>query len=440
MAQWGKWVGGALVFALLATTAVFLVARSQGRSAERRAAMAMMEAPAAGEGENAFAAVWLMGYDVPADRVEAIAADDVHRFEAEVAKLEVGGRVGDFASRAAEDFGFLVPEDGRDEAWCRFDEDCLAHVRGHRDRLAGQEARLQAMHGQVAALRGHGFYRNAFPLRIDAPLPAYLGSVPRAALTYGALLYDRGDVEGGLDAVCQVAAAWRPLVANSDSLVVSMVADRVHDNASRLFAGMLAGQGPDTPLPPSCQVAFAAPDVAEGSICEAMKGEYRMASDYIATGAVRGSEPLPWHAAFTLDTEVTRGRMAQYHARACDDAAAERLARDLPFVHAPAPGGFEIECVANVLGCALTSIAAPAYDDYHRRGQDHVMRMRLMATLLWLRSRGPDARPLEARLAVRPAALRSPGRELQVDEDGLALGFQPYSSRAGGTWQVPVSR
>ena len=440
MAQWGRWAGGALLFMLLAATGVFLVARSQGRSAERQATVAMMSEPAVVDGENAFPAVWLLGYEVPEDRIEAVAADDVRRFEVEAERLPVGGMVGDFASRASEEFTILVPEGRPDDAWCSFNQDCLAHVRQHQARLAEQETRLQALHAQVANLRDHGYYRNAFPYRMDAPFPAHLGSVPRAALTYGAMLFDRGDVEGGLDAVCQVAAAWRPLVANSDSLVVSMVADRVHDNASRLFAGMLASQDPQAPLPESCRVAFAAPDVGEASICEAMKGEFRLVSAHLTTGGLAGGEPLPWHAVLTYDAEASRGRLAQYHARACDVAANQHLARDVAFTSAPVSDGFELECVANFIGCVLTSVAAPAYDDYHRRAQDHLMRMRLMATLLWLRSRDTDARPLEAQLAVRPAGLRSPARELQLDGDGRMLGFQPYYTRGSALWQVPVSR
>ncbi|TQD43505.1 hypothetical protein [Marilutibacter aestuarii] len=428
-----------MLFAFLAAAAMFLLARQQGRSAERQGLVKMMELPAEVEGENAFAAVWLLGYDVPAGRIEAAAADDVQRFERNVAALEGDETVENFASGASTDYPVLVPKGGRDDAWCDFDQDCLAHVRRHREPLAGQEARLQAMHAQVAALAEYGYYRNAFPPRVDAPFPAHLASVPRAALTWAALQYDRGDVEAGLDAVCEVASAWRPLVANSDSLVVSMVAERVHDGASRLFAAMLA-RDRRAAITDSCRVAFAAPDVGEASVCEAMKGEFRLVSGHLMTDGSLGGEPLPWHAFFTYDAEASRGRLARFHARACDEHASRRLSQDEAFTRAPLADGFETECVANVLGCILTSIAAPAYDDYHRRGQDHLMRMRLMATLLWLRSSESDPLPLEARLALRPAALRSPGRELQPGGDGRTLGFRLYSNRGPATWQVPVSQ
>jgi hypothetical protein len=442
-----KWLAAFFCLLVIAAAGVFMVSRSQGVTPGREDAIALLESPMEMPGRNAFAAVWLLGYDVPEGEIEPVAAEDVARF----ASRPFPGEIADgeategmaFESAAGERHGVVVPGPDDEPALCSLGEpDCLATVRADPDGYAQKMAPLQQLLGQADALAAYGHYADGFPPRVDTPFPRHLGIALRASLTRSAVSFAQGDRDAGLTGVCRVAATLRPWVPHSDSLVASMVALRAVDGASALFADMLAELPVRAAVPEICTAAFAAPVPEEAMLCDPMKGEFRLQRIYAEDPALLGADVNPWWSRplrpLLYDAEATQGRQAEHLAAGCTEAARQAVIADRPHRPVGKSGAYEFDCLANVFGCVLTSIAAPAYTDYHRRAQDHGMRLKVMATLLWLHKTGDDGRPLRTRLAVRPAATRSPARNIEVVDSGRSLAIELYDDDRGAQWQVPV--
>ena len=127
-------------------------------------------------------------------------------------------------------------------------------------------------------------------------------------------------------------------------------------------------------------------------------------------------------------------------AHMCGQDVENALLADRPV---PVQGGndrFRLDCVRNYAGCILSDMAAPAYRDYQLRAQDYGAKLKLAGTLLWLHEHQSDARPLSARLASRPVALRSAGREIEIEivDGGRALRVATYGRHPAGHFQLPL--
>ncbi len=442
-----RWALAILLALLLIVVGAWLVSRMLGPTAAQRTALAMLDKETPVRGSNAFPALWSLPYDVPENMQQAIAAEDAKRFGAappspsgeflseEASKSVAATRYADLAPSEADWNKFCMPRRLR----------CLESVRADRAGYAALLARNARLVERSVALRQYGHYRNGLPLRNDGPMPRFQYAI--APLTRHALDFADGRHDAALAGVCEDAAAWRRIGSHGDSLIARMIGIAyATDGYGRLFADMLAELPADHPLPSVCISAFAVPALEEGSICEAMKGE----SKFIAEGMrALDSAPSPvgdpigdFLFPVLFDEEMTLARMAPGQAHACSDEVRRSVQADTPIKPLPAtPLNQGFDCVGNYIGCVLANVGTEGgpFDRYALRGQDYAARLRLIATLLWLREQEGDGRPLEQRLRARPQALMAPGHSVEVADGGKSLRIRHFDGSNDAYWQVPIA-
>lgn len=426
------WLGKVLVALVLVAAVLFVGSRWLGRdSAELR----LMEEASPTPGRNAFAALWLMPYDIPPGEIEAVAAEDVRRF-AERDPADTS----EFVSIAEGRYPRAADSSGGSPEWCDWrGNGCLAHVRANRDALAEALVERAPVIDRMRAVSGVGHHRDLFEPVVHRPLSIPAGKYARELLTAQALAVADGDAAGAMVDLCTTVSTWRPLAANSDSLIATMVAMSIVEGSSRLLADVLAEQPDGQPIPPACKTAYTAPEPAEYLPCTAMRGELGFVD-----GAVKSmdreamEEPWGW---LVYDRQMTRVRTANYMAHSCKSEVLESALRGEPVNSPDAAGGLVTPlCASNLVGCILTDVAAPAYSDYLRRNQDHAARLRAMELLLRLHGDAGDGSYGE-RLASMPAESMPEGRRIEVvDTDGgEALRLELFWQSRERYWQVPLT-
>lgn len=418
-----KWLGTAVVAVAAIVVLSWLAGRASGPGRMQREALALMQAPWAAPGSNAFDALWLLPYPVDDADMAGIVERDAARLRAAPPPGGDGWTgASAFRSEAATHHPVQLPDrDDRARLCTAYGEDCLIRVRADLPAYQALLERHAGLFQRVAALERHGHVANRFPARMDMPFPPL--DLARAGTTHAAVLFAQGDLDAGLAVACRDLATWRRLAANSDMLVVAMMGVSASDAGGRLIAGMLSELPADHAVPGACRAALRPPQPEELTLCQAMRGEFAY-----ATGARASLAQRP-HPLLYNETK-SRGMAALRLADACMPQARDRIAADQPFPAPPAPRPTPLACVDNLVGCILDSIAAPAYAQYSTRALDHGARLRLLAALLWLRDTASDRRPLAARLAELPQPLRSPARPLQPGSDGASLRVRQYDAPA----------
>lgn len=445
MAKLARWIGAIVLSLLLVVVGLWLLSRALGPSDEQEAALALLESPGRAPGENAFAALWLLAYDMPESAQAALVAEDARRFERKPLPDPGNGPV-EFASwksGAEERFKDLAPSAQDWEKFCRARQSgCTARVKADRDGYAALLERHRTLVARASGLRRFGHYRNALPVRMDMPIPNFQYAI--APLTQHALDFANGDAELALTGACGDLTAWRRIGTNSDSLIARMIGIAyATDGYAKLIADMLAELPPEHPLPAACVPAFAAPSSEESLLCEAMKGE----SAYMRSSIeALGKAPRPMGNAMDFffpvlfDADMTQARMATSLAYACNAEARAHAKADTPADFASGRPRLGFDCVANSVGCMLADIAAPAYETYARRAQDYSARLRLMGALLWLREHSDGESSLDDTLRKLPPSLVSPGHPIEVADGGRSLRIAQFDATRGAYWQVPLPR
>lgn len=312
-------------------------------------------------------------------------------------------------------------------------DDCLARVRAHRDAFAQWLAAEAVVAGRAAAIAGYGHYRNPFPMGIGTPFPALQGV--RLPLFGAALAFVDGRHQEAMTGVCSQIAGWRPLLSQSDNLLVSMFAAHQLASGARLLGRMAAELPRQQAVPQSCAAALQPLQVDEIRLCEPMRGEARLVRAGLET-MTRDPDPDLWTALF-YDAERTRAIDAPLMAWPCGEPAGQAIAADVRVVPPlPATSLLRLECASNAIGCILSSIAAPAHGAYQARAQDVAAQLRLTGAALWLRENGDSVDELPAALARLPGALRSPARVPAVSGDGRHLQVPALDQRETATLQA----
>ena len=372
--RWLGWLilGGCL---LLVGTALFF--RIAGPGAAARAALALLQdADPVEAGRNAFASLWLIEYDVPAQQRDALAAQDIDALiGADTDQPQWPGQ--------SLGVGFKRLAGLRDDPpLCdRAHGDCLAMVRQGREAYAAMLARDRALVERIRALAAFDRYRTPPSAQTDVPLPP----LPRlfAGPTASALDFVEGRVDPALESTCREVETWRRLGANSDSLVVSMLAAGLVRIEVRLFADMLAELPSDHPLPAACGVAFDPARIAP-DLCPAMRGEARL---MMAAAGGAGASENRLKRALLYDVDATRALLAPAYARGCSVAMRQALSNGGELPPAPPPvSRWQPSCLGNLVGCLLARIGTPDFDLYFRRAQDGQALLHATETLLRLRS------------------------------------------------------
>lgn len=435
--RWVLWSIGGL---LLAAALLWGASRMWGVRADERAALAQMRTAWLPPGRNAFDAFWTFKNDVPPERWREVVEADIRAIRG----MRLGTGNAEFRSAAAA-WPDLSPDDAdRGKLCTASNPGCLAMVSADIPGYAALVARNAKLIARADALSGFDHYKFLASARADAPLPAFAGTYIPA--TRDALLFAQGSHQEALANVCRGISTWRRYAARNDMLVTSMVAvGYAADGYGGLFAEMLAALPAGTKVPAQCHAALAEVRPAELSLCQAMKGEFAIQDNTLRAlqDAPAGTSPRDSRFArrLVLDVETTSAMNARGMAEACGDEIAGMVARDIPAkLRSERHWGHRFACIANSVGCILSDIAAPAYADYILRRQDFGMKLRLLGTLLWLHENPRPDTPLAERLAQRPASLKSPAREIEVDDGGGHLVIRLYGKAKGAAWMLPLPR
>ncbi|WP_414716044.1 hypothetical protein [Stenotrophomonas sp.] len=355
-------------------------------------------------GKNAFALLWTLPFDGldPAQR-EAALVEDVRRWQ-------TGATPGNVDSALAATHPVVKVDS---QGYCRpTGESCLARVRADAQPFVAAHAGHEGLHERLDALADADRFDS--PFRPDGatglfPMPHYRTLMDGSGVH--ALAFVQGDVPAALAGSCRSVRLGRRLMRDGNTLIDSMIGAAMVRTNVHLLAEMLAELPPGQVLPAACESALQPMDAADQRLCRAMQGEFAISraaidSSLQQTGAV-----------LTLGREHTLGRMASNLGWACDPANDRLLEADQPPV-ASRVVGWDVGCLSNMVGCTLTDIAAPAYQDYAARSQDVAALLRLLGAQRWLRQQ-PDG-PQQA-LQRLPAQWRSSTRTPVLSADGTRL-------------------
>jgi hypothetical protein len=383
-----RWLSRVLLVLLLLVAIVAAIwgyGRMTSPSAAQREAVALMQAPPASEGENGFPL--LLDLPPPPDGLlpEIFNCGDAGR--PCIAAIETAPE----ASAAA--------------------------IEPYRLRL---EAASRALHAPV--------FRD---LRTDAgaeALPAYAPIMQLDSLR--SLDFAAGNTLGALSAACEDALGAARWARSPNTLLDGMVGIAAFRQHAALIADMRR-RAPGDALPASCTALAVAPDAAaEGTLCQAMRGEYRFLETMLGSmGADMpvGSGP-EWMRPLLHDDEWLMARTAERYAGTCGPAAEAAVREDRA-------AGFSgvarrwVDHVAFPVSVVLDKIAEPAYLDYADRQLDFVAQRRLLAALLQMDAMPATLAPAE-RFAALPADLRDGPRPLVLADDGASLSVPQRSRRS----------
>ena len=444
-----RWITYSTGSVLLLAAVLWTVSRVQGPSAEQERALAMMEQPWHLDGRNAFAALWLLQYDVPESEQAAVAAEDSQRV-ATIAERWESTPVHDgdtvpalvFKSAATDRYQDLSPNAQDLAMFCGTREaGCYSKVTENFDAYSALITRNEALLARIADLSKYDYYKNEFPNHFTTPMPRL--DLGKLRLTQHAVQFATGDLDGALDATCSDIATWRRLGANSDTLIARMIGIAYStDSYGRLLADLLDSTPQDFALPQSCTEALMPMSPQELSLCQPLRTELKFS-------VVAGNMKPHWLdrllSSLLYDEHMTRAARAEGLEPSCSTATMQRIAGDIaptPDTAIARPAPSRMQCVSNILGCMLMDMGPSAYIDYERRAQDQGARIQLLATLLWLRDSidGQNEMPLTERLALRPAELKSPTRDIEVSEDGNAIRIRQFDTKSGEYWQIPLPK
>jgi hypothetical protein len=303
--------------------------------------------------------------------------------------------------------------------------------------------RNRAMLDRVERIQEYDYIRSAFQPRQTAPFPSYQ-NVGYLRTRY-AVEFASGNEREAIASVCRQIQTWRQLSARADILIdrsIGMAYSAEHNG--RLLAQMLTEWPVDEPLPAPCGSALSPPELADVSICNAMRGEFqRMAffnrNLHEHNEGVVGDLLLT----FLIDAEASIGRHAQALGQSCDASTNERLLADRPAPEAEPPSVMRFACLGNLSGCISSALSAPALTAYEDATLDHGARLRVLATLARMRERAGDERSPEQLLEARPEAMKSPEREITFGPEGqtLQVGLYRTAYRDGSPvdhWSIPL--
>lgn len=376
-----RWVGLLVLIVSGFVVGLFVVSRAMGPNDEHRAALAWLDDEPAPPGRNAFAALWLIEYDVPPEQVESVVAADVENYRQALNGAGSSQVLSNLTSVAEGRFPRHSSRPSGPQHCGSASQSCLAIVRAQRDEVAPQIGHDRVIVERVRGLSAFDHYRSPMRGHTFAPLPAlrWIFVSPAAS----ALDFVEGRQQAALEAVCRDVETWRRLSTQGDSLVFATMGGAMVAVGSRLFADMLAELPLDHPLPPVCSTAFDPSHVAP-DLCSAMRGEEQTVHAHLER---YGQEAYRFLRPLVLDVPATRAMMAPVYGHACAAPVRRALADggDIP----PVPGmpaSRQWRCISNLLGCSMAPMTVATYTPYLRRSQDIHAMMRAVDHALRLRA------------------------------------------------------
>jgi hypothetical protein len=419
------WAIGALLIVLLAS---FAWGRLRPPTAAQAQAMALLKpVPPLAGASNAWATLWLLDYDVPADQVDAVYAKEREALLDWARQLpQEGAPTTSYTKAVAQHFPELPEFAVADrEKLCRLqDPDCLDKVRANvqslRELLARQSVR-------VTRLRAIPVDAIVWDDTTTTPYTPYpdLGAFESLQLTAAALDFVDGQQAQALAQVCRNARTVRHLHAHTNTLVGAMVADSWMDPIERLLAGMLSELPADQSIPADCAAAFAPVTRADVNMCAPMEREYEFVQLGMANvDPAKYGGRLRYFMRLMVDTQGMHRLIAPTYAWACQPTVIDSMLGDHPLNSAQWPGvQYDIfDTVSNAMGLILARVAKPDYAGYLNRNEDYAAGLRAMGWLLATRATATTADDWRRQLATaRPALQQGGHRDFQLDSAGKRL-------------------
>ncbi|WP_181300137.1 hypothetical protein [Rhodanobacter sp. PCA2] len=439
--KWVAWIVGTLVVVLVAA---FAWGRLRPPTPAQAEALALLQAAPPPPGRNAWAALWLLDYEVPAERIDATYAEERAGMQEwvrrQMAQSSPGAGVWEPVVAARYPKRAVVSAADRGLLCAPREDDCLAKARAGgqplRDLLARQAGRI----AQIEAIN------NADVLWSDLPpdtymytrLPAFTNTED-LLLTAAAVAFVDGRPTEALTAVCRQAASVRRLHAHTNSLVAAMVANAWMEADEHALAGMLRERPSAEPVSEACTQAFAAPAPLDVSLCAPMQYEFETIAGIGATPLHPDRDRRYAQQAYRLaiDPQGMRRLLAPAYAWACrpDVQAAALADRVLSMENAAAVRYDLFDLVANAGGVILARVGASAreqYAQYAMRNEDYAAGLRVTAWLLRTRGSAGTAAEWQEQLVRALPLLRAGGdREIRIDPDGRQLHMRYHAPHSG---------
>lgn len=423
------WTIGALLIVLIAS---FAWGRLRPPTETQAQALALLKpVPPPAGAINAWPTLWLLDYDVPADQIDAVYAQEREHLLAWVQQFpQKGPPAVSYAKWAAQHFPKL-PEFGAVDQGklCRLqDSDCLNKVRENvkpvRELLTRQSGRLT----RLRAIPVDAILWDDTTSTLYTPYPA-LGAFENLQLTAAALNFVDGQHAQALAQVCSNALTARHLHAHTNSLLGAMVANSWMDPIERLLADMLSELPADQAIPADCAAAFAPVTRADVSMCAPMQREYQFVQSGMATvDPAKYSGQLRYFMKLIVDTQGMHRLNAPTYAWACQPTLIASMLGDHSLNSAQWPGvRYDVfDTVSNAMGLILARMAKPDYAGYLNRNEDYAAGLRAMGWLLANRATATTADAWRQRLATARSALQQAGsRDFELDSVGHHL-LMPY--------------
>jgi len=431
-----------LLWAVVALLVALLAAFTWGRlrpptPAQKAALEALHKDTRPTHGRNAYPLLWLVGFDIPADKLDAAYAKDRERMEAWYQSYEPMGQNKPAPQPHADFPALAFPTAAERKALCSMrDPDCLGKARAHNDALHALLAKHAKLLARDQALAGFDYAWNDMPKGPMVPEPPF-NMAMGLWQTAVALDFVDGRQTQALDGACTQIATLRRLHAHSNSLIAAMVfAVRIRGGVM-LFAQMLSEVPTDLPLPSSCATAFAPLTVEDVDLCPGIQAEFAN----VASPMVFGADGR-WYEHLQLSTVLSKRLLAPSYASVCDATRTRQLLADETVPRVLASPSFDFfDVIANAAGTTLAHIARADWTPYLQRQQDTAATLRMGALILWLRDNHDDSRTLAQQLAARPAWMRfGADRKVSITPDGRGLTMQLRNDAQHDwptTWPLP---
>lgn len=412
-----------LLWAIAALLVVLFAAFAWGRlrppSPAQKAALDVLQKdtrPA--QGRNAYPAMWFVGFDVPADRLDAAYAKDGERIAAWYQSFDPSKSAPPIPGPRA-DFPALPPLSLQEhKALCGVhDPDCLTKARAHNDALHALITRHAKLLANDQALGHFDYAWDDMPKSPLGPMPPF-NAATGLWQTAIALDFVDGRQAQALDGACTQVATLRKLHAHSNTIVATlMLAARVR-GAVMLFAQMLSEVPADLPLPSSCATAFAPLTVDDVDLCPSIQSEYASLASAFAIGVEK-----PWYEQWSFSAAATKRMMAPSYAKTCDATLAKKVLADEAVSITRLPLSFDaFDTIANSAGVVLAHIPIDDFNTLFARQQDMAATLRMGALLIWLRENHNNGQTVPQQLAARPAWMRfGSDRGVVANPDGHGL-------------------
>ncbi|MEQ1513447.1 MAG: hypothetical protein ABL934_12320 [Lysobacteraceae bacterium] len=441
---WSKRVVQGLLGVVLLVASAWVTSRLLGPTDAQEAALATMRELPPLEGGDAFGALWLMSYELSESERARVLAEDLRRL---TAMPPTRDRKIDpttpYASSAEGRFRKQSPSVEDMALFCGGGRDCLPVVEADPQRYAALVERHAAIIERAEALSAYSMIHHPRAAGLlDTVIPPYQHA--KLPATRYAVDFLEGRRYEAFERTCRGIDTWRRLGANSDTLITRLIGAAYSvDVYGRLFVEMLARAPRDFELPPTCAQAFMPPSGDELSMCRAMQGEL-----FFLVSATRQLESAGSEDMSSLERALmpvlfsagmTEAERAEHLAFYCGEEAQRAMRTDRRIVRPEAePDLLRFECVGNPVGCLLSSIANPGFDNYNGRIQDANARLRLIAGLIRLRADTRDQRPFDVRLRSAAGNVDGSGRDAGIGPDGHSLRVRNYDSWRSEYWEIPL--